>query len=229
MAQTPKNFVFSSDYPTAYITYIVVKSINVSHNQSFTLEFNHGLDYIPLLDGYWSDYSDFRDTNVLSPSALGTPDSDIYFYVSANSEKVAITGYYQGDGSKTIYIKLWGFTPTDYNGQASPVYDNTSFMLDTDYAYLSLYAAGTTPADSGTTEIIHNLGYVPQFKIWQRYEDLNGVTWVRQYFETNIYKYNTGTTVGSSYADKEKLYVVPIFQQACYYHIYTCEGDTDDN
>lgn len=223
MFQDPRNFQFSSDYPIPYFTYYVVKKIYAPANQTTLVEFSHDLGYIPMLDGYWSEYEDFRDTNVLLQSALFS--NETVWNIQASDEEVTVNVWNGTNTDKTIYVKLWGFAPPDYYGPASSVSDSTRFNFDTDYTYLELFKAGVAENPTNTVVIEHNLGYVPQCKVWMKYHN-DGKDWIALAPSTNAEYYGGVWHYTGAYADRKNVYLEPIVGGwSLYYHIYTSEGD----
>lgn len=225
--QDPRNFIFSSDYPIPYFVYYKVIPINLDRNQRYDyVDVAHTLGFIPLLSGYWSEYPDFRETNVFLPfDLMGT--LEVLFDIRASKDTIHIMTEYTGSTNKTIYVKLWGFAPPDYMGDSSTVIDSSNFMFDTDYGYLGLAKSGYIPNGSGLTTIPHNLGYVPQCKIWTKYTS-QGEEWVNVLVHTTYPFYEGGSMrpVGC-WADKDNFYVRTMLNDPAYYHIYIGEGGTE--
>ena len=165
-----RNFLLSTDYPMPVICW--EKSGSISNVSSYSLKdttITHGLPFRPLLIGIWADNSNFapcydianydgpalQDGN-LTINSLGSNETNVYIQV------------FNGTGSKkTFYYKLWAFVPPDYVDEVPNIYDTTSFQLSTDYNYPKIIKQGTIDIAKNTTATIpHELGYVPQVKVW---------------------------------------------------------------
>lgn len=139
------------------------------------LDVNHGLSFTPLPKAVWSTTSDFSTTYNTGDGTLSTSGLTGIFDISttqasANSTRVQVPFTKTSAGSQDIYVRLWGFMPSNVNADIPPTaIDADTFSFNTDYNYTKLLDSGITNSSSvgGSTEVIaHNLGYYPQVELW---------------------------------------------------------------
>lgn len=222
MVQDARNFKYSSDYPMPYFVYKTTKEIQVNAKSSASIEFNHDLNFIPLLIGYWSESEDFDSTNDINNPVLG--DNYASISVVANNNSIKISASNSANSSKKFYVRLWGYMPPDSNSSSTPVFDTTRYFFDTDYDYLELAKYGTAMRTGSPIEIVHNLGYIPQCRVWRKYA-IEGIEYIEPamatLFPDEIYAQNA-----SFWATDKILHLggLPSNAICYYYHIYTSEG-----
>lgn len=165
-----RNFLLSTDYPMPVICW--EKSGSVSNISAYAIKSTtvaHGLPFTPLIIGIWSESSNFTpcydiSNNMGEASLNGNLTLNA---IGANSTNVLVEAYNGASSKKTLYFKLWAFVPPDYVDEVPNIYDTTSFQLSTDYNYPKIIQQGTVDIAKNTTATIpHELGYVPQAKVW---------------------------------------------------------------
>jgi len=162
MEQDPRNFSFSSDYPMPYFVYKTETSVTAQARATNTVILPHGLGCTPLLVGQWSPDQDFTTTHDIINRSVGDTSCACF----ADSTNIYVRQFNGSDSVKTIYVRLYAYPTPEYNGHTDSISDETAFNFDSDYAYLGLFMAGSVDGDNQTHVIQHNLGYVPQCKVW---------------------------------------------------------------
>lgn len=130
-----------------------------------TVSFLHGLPFTPLLIGSWSPNASFSPSYDLTVTIPGGPTGGqpkYFCQVAANSTTVNVTAINNVDSSPKCYLRLMAFAPPDYKGEVTPVDYQSPFRYNSKYRYQKIFMAGRT-----TGELIHNLGYIPQVRLWQ--------------------------------------------------------------
>jgi hypothetical protein len=224
MEQEPRNFQFSSDYPMPYFIYKTEQSVAVPSTGTNTVIVPHGLSFIPLLVGQWSPNQNFDVTHDITNSA--SVDM-VYVWCFADDTNIYIRQFNGTDHASTVYVKIYAYAPPEYNGDLQPLSDETAFNFDTDYTYLGIFKAGYIESDNQEHIIPHDLGYVPQCKIWcggqyavdGRGELVPAIGPQSSYvdYTRNLPNYvidENNLTIGMTYATDGKIY----------YHIYTNEA-----
>jgi hypothetical protein len=139
-----------------------------------TIQVPHGLPFAPLPTGVWwtSDSPNtYFDIAIELPAYSGgmplieaiveTDETNVYFNVYNNLESLT---------DITFYFKLAFFMPNTYTGVVQDtIAPAGSFLLNTsDYNYLKILSEGRVLGGSNPTVIPHNLGYIPQCRLWNR-------------------------------------------------------------
>lgn len=165
-----RDLMYDSRYPMPWIVWRQTYSVTVPAYQFKTFNFAHGLPFRPLIIGQWSTNSNFSPSYDLSVEVPGgatggqVPTSMI---VSADATNINITADNNMENSRTFYLRLMAFAPPEYKGNVTPVDYTSPFRFNTKYRYQKLYMAGISNAPT----INHNLGYLPQAKIWNIVND----------------------------------------------------------
>lgn len=220
-----KHFLYSSDYQMPALVwsdYGSLTAIPAYGTKSVTM--THNLPFVPLLLGVWSENSDFNPAYDIS-NFIGPADINGNLELNAcgaNSLNVLVEAYNGANTPKTLYFKLIAFAPPDYDGDLPNIYDTTNFMFNTDYNYPKIVKSGVVTLNSGSsTTINHNLGYVPQAKVWGA--DQNGRI-------TPLYRKNMSPSLGGDdgpLIDKNNLVIKAGSSGKYYYHIYGDSADVD--
>lgn len=217
MAQDVRHFLYSSDYPMPLFTCKFIGNTALSAGFGYT-RFKHNLPYIPLLTGQWDTNSNFNTSHDISSTTFQSDLASIVVY----ADSTYIYFNYYAPAAVTIYYRLWGFTPTDYSGDVSPISDDSNFIFDTDYQYIKLAKTGKVSSGQGTT-ITHDLGYVPLARVWKlnEYGIGQGQTVKGLGLETSSIESGTKNAV----IDSSKLYIGSLISNGyAYYHIYGNEA-----
>lgn len=217
--QDPRNFQFSSDYPMAYFVYHNTSSIDVPASSggvvaSNTITIPHGLSFIPLLVGYWSDNANFTNTNDLNVEMYGGDYKEVS--VTADDTNIYITGRNGRNSGITLYVKLWAYMPPDANGDVQSVFDESNYLFNTDITMLEIAKSGVVKYEDDSKVVYHNLDYVPYCRIW-RTGVRDGKKTISPYWITAY-----GGSLEQGTIDKEKLTLGGVYGDM-YYHIYTAE------
>lgn len=164
----PKDFLLNTDYELDKI--ILVKTGSFTNE----IELNNDLNFTPLVFGVWSTDSDFT-----SATPLGNLDSSgeygytppLSVQVIALSDNIRLTAVGENHESTTIYYRVYAMAPPEANSN-TPTTSKlaNSFMINSDYNYRKLKAAGTFTQQGQSYN--HNLGYLPQVMAWAQYADL---------------------------------------------------------
>ena len=217
-----RDFLFSSDYPMPVLVW--EKSGSISSIGSYATKavtINHGLPFTPLLIGVWADNSNFNPSydiaNYLGPANVnGNLELN---NCTANSSAVKVEGYNGTGSSKTLYYKLLAFAPPDYDGEMPSLYDNTNFMLSTDFNYPKIVKSGVVQLSAGgSTTIQHGLGYIPQCKVWGPDDSGN---------QEALYRMNGPNWMNGTYGpliDSDKLTIKGQYAGKYYYYIFGDEA-----
>ena len=167
MTGDPRRFIFNSDYKTPYLVLNKTGTISVGGGiaSSNRISFSHGLNFKPLLVGQWST-NNFYTAYELS---VGTPIPNWeQFNISADNNNVYVEVFNLGGGAAKIQFRVSAYVPSDYKGTVIPVDDSTHFKFSTDYNYLKIVDEGFRDLGANSSVYIpHNLGYLPQCKIWR--------------------------------------------------------------
>lgn len=201
-----QNLLVDSDYQTPWIVWESELQYTLSVGDWQVYDTPHGLPFIPLLFGEWSTNSNFipsYDSTDTTPGYAGAGQVPLYFGCSANSQNVRVTLSNNQTSSTTFYIRLMAFAPPEYTGEITPIEFPTNFRYNSDYRYQKLLASGSV-SGSGTTgsSIAHNLGYMPQCRVWN-------------YLSTTGYIFPSGNASVTNTSLNTGAY-----DSSAYYHIY---------
>lgn len=224
----PRNFIYTSDYPTPAIVWKLETMI--SKTSSGTVSIPHNLPFTPLLMGIWSTSSSFNPSYDIA-NVYGDFDYTGGFTMlnrcDADATNVNLWILNVGGANNDVYFKLFAYAPPDYEGEVPSVDDNTKFILNTDYVVPKIVKQGYVEHTiEGSTEdfsIYHNLGYIPQARIWGAGPNYIGsgscIEPMRsQYWEDK--RRDIGTEV-----DDTHILIHTEYTGKYYYHIY---GDSID-
>lgn len=154
----------NSHYPMPWIVWKRTHSITIEqYGYANDVKLAHGLPFVPLLLGQWSDNASFApsyDLSVQYPGGRTGGQPETYCNISADATNVYFT-IVNNANQRTFYFRLMAFAPPDYDGEVTPVEYNSPFRFNSHYRYQQLYLKGRT---NGT--VSHNLGYLPQAKVW---------------------------------------------------------------
>lgn len=202
----PSQLRYNSSAPISYLGWSWTGSFT-NTSRTFTHSFNHGLPFTPLLVGYYTTAYTGNTKYDISSYEGGTLVAPIT--VTADNTKVYIAGFDRTPDMTTVTFHLAGFVPPDYDGDVTPVEDNSNFRFSSDFRYPKLNAFGKLTAGSGATMVYnHNLGYIPQTRTWLihsngRVNSFNGPT---TYSGDLTYMSTSG-----SYVDSQKLTIYKHF------------------
>lgn len=124
----------------------------------------HNLAFIPLILGQWSTSANFSpsyDLGITVPGGSIGGQPETVCETSAAADGIHFTLVNNTNANRTFYFRLMAFAPPNYTGDVTPVSYNSPFRFNSHYRYQQIYMQGQT---SGT--VSHNLGYLPQAKIW---------------------------------------------------------------
>lgn len=125
---------------------------------------SHGLAFTPLLLGQWSTSSNFNpsyDLGITIPGGSTGGQPETMCSVSADASAIHFDLINNASVARTFYFKLMAFAPPHYTGQVNPVSYNSPFPFNSHYRYQQLFMQGQS-----SSTVSHNLGYLPQAKIW---------------------------------------------------------------
>lgn len=166
MAQDPRKFIVSSDYPMDFIIWNSEGEVTSQNLSPTTYTIAHGLPYTPLVFGQFS----LDNGNSWLP--LGINDfftNKIDIYSESDNTNVYIHFTYLQSGTKTAKFRVWAFAPANASGIIqTPQQSSNVFHLDTDFNYSKLVHAGEWTIETGDRKTIyqHGLGYIPEVMAW---------------------------------------------------------------
>lgn len=152
-------------YKIPWIVWKREYSILVASGDEFIQTYSHGLSFTPLLLGQWSTNANFSpsyDLGVLIPGGSTGGQPETMCSVSASASYIHFDIINNAVTQRTFYLRLMGFAPPDYNGEVAPVEYNSAFRFNSHYRYQQIYMQGRSSGNA----IAHNLGYLPQARIW---------------------------------------------------------------
>lgn len=174
----PNDFLLNTDYMMDKIILLKTGSFVGS------LEIPHSFKNTPLPFGVWSTNSNFESSNTLGAVEYGGVGSEVELGVAcrANDSKILLESHGNGNDSTTIYYRLYAFAQNNDNTNigATSKWAKT-FVLNTDYNYLKLYANGEF--NENNLSYTHNLGYIPQVMAWRKYINVPGFPEISEMIE----------------------------------------------
>lgn len=210
MVQDARKFQYSSDYPQPIVTYRNDVTLTGHAGQDVELvTINHGLPYVPLLVGRISEYADFRTSQDVEMVGY---DDRTYIELYADATKIYLLFVHLDKTAINRYVRLLGFVPPNYDGDITPIQNNSKFRFNTDDNYLGVYKQGTLTAGANT--IAHNLGYAPQARAWAL---------VRRHVNNTSIDF-TAYSALSIKTNASNIVVGDSDTGTGYYHIYTAEA-----
>lgn len=167
----PRKFRYNSDYPMPFMVFFKNYDYSVAAYGYSTQTIEHGLPFTPLLVGQWSTSGDFNPSydlaleypnfvggQPLSAISAGADATNIYLYMTNNDSS-----------TKAFHFRIVAFPPPEYTGLATAIDDNTPYKFNSDFNYLKIFAAGSRTVSARTDVAInHNLGYIPQTRLWRQ-------------------------------------------------------------
>lgn len=194
-----RNLLFDSKYPMPWIVWKRTHQISVASGQWSSTRLAHGLPFIPLLIGQWStnpNFSPSYDLGVEIPGGYSGGQLETFCGVSADANDILFNIENNATSTRTFYFKLMAFADPTYTGEVNPVDYSSPFRFNTKYRYQKIFMQGLSTSDT----ITHNLGYLPQARIWTRANNTAAPS----------YAIVTSTTISSFTSSI----------QSFYYHIY---------
>ena len=177
IAANAQNFLINSDYPMDKVVYLLSDSASMTGGTSLTIP--HGLPFTPLVDMVWSYNSNF---SVTYSDNAGPAPSAVYgwvFDLQVTVQSDATNIYINAGGpaaAATVYYRVFAFQPDDSNVELpATASSGDSFVLNSTYNYAKLLTAGHVSYGTGAVSMVipHNLGYIPQVKVWLKSTRLN--------------------------------------------------------
>lgn len=226
MAQDARKFQYNSDYPMPLVTYRAQFTLAPGTTNPTLFKFEHGLPYAPLLVGKASWNSDFSACGDITNGNSGVADS----IIMQSDNKYVYFVLFPSSDMRANYVRIMGFVPPDYTGDITTISNDTLFRFNSDYDYVGCIQGAL---DSGDSPIVsHNLGYIPQARVWYYGTATVGSIEVSGYgiIEPELFTYkNSGVTVRESLTTSTELYTLQrsdeeTLDSKVYYHIYTLEG-----
>ena len=160
------DFLVNSHFKMPWIIWKANAQYTVASGGYSVQQISHGLPFVPLYFGSWSTGADFStsyDLGDTTPDYAGAGQPSMALMSSANSESVNFSITNNRSSATTFYIRVMAFAPPGYGGEVSPVdYDGADFDFNSHYRYQKIIMEGLA-----TSSVTHNLGYLPQAKIWR--------------------------------------------------------------
>lgn len=165
----PRRFLIDTDHPMdlAIATYEGTLNVPSAGGEAKT---PHGLPFVPLLGGLWSD-----DNFVHSHNFLARQD---YMASEVLRREVTLHGgptniTITSDTAGPIQYKVYAYAPPEFTGEISnftQVPSSANFRLNSDYNYMKTLFFGKRVFMQGARYIYtHNLGYIPVVEAWAIY------------------------------------------------------------
>lgn len=161
----PRNFLFHSDYPQIYIGRVLSGDFTVEAGQwDYTHKIEHGLPFVPLLRGIWSDTDSFdwaNDFAVFSKEGFKNYPEVGIDEAWADKTYLYIKGINNVWPEKNVryFYRIVCLVPPDYKGEV-PEYDiKEKFTFLSTRRYHKLFKIGILPKEGGKVD--HDLGYLP--------------------------------------------------------------------
>lgn len=217
--QDARNLLFSTDYPMPVLAWEhsgSIADVGAVGTKSITIE--HGLRFTPLLIGVWSTSSDFSPAydiaNYLGGGVINGQDMQLN-QCGADDTNVYVEAFNASSSTKSLFFRLLAYAPPDYDGEVPNISDTTNFQFSTEYNYPKIVKAGSVTIDAGDSAgITHELGYIPQAKVWgpDAYGHLASTHFMRSPAYMNG---NYGPVINA-----DALFIVAGYSGKYYYHIY---------
>lgn len=165
-----QNLLVDSSYETPWIIWANESQHTISRGDWGVYEIPHGLPFTPLIFGEWSldaNFSTSYDASDMTPNYAGAGQPELAFICSADATNLYLDITNNRTTSTTFYVRMMGFAPPEYAGEITPVEYPGNFRFNSQRRYQKLYMAGRVAGGgtSGST-ITHNLGYLPQARVW---------------------------------------------------------------
>lgn len=235
MVQDARRFIFSSDNVVPNFVYKLEG--NVANTAGTALggcaKYQHNLPFTPIIVGVWSLSPDFSTSYTIGDPRYAQA-SGYGFSAFADSSYVYVRGSSSNSVARTFYFKIFSYVAPDYDGDVTPISDESKFHFSTDNNYLQIHEQGkVTFTDQQVVNIPHNLGYLPLFKVWETTnQDFweNGLKSIRGLAPIVTIVDPTVTNPNQNIADREKLIVTwadnrsPDANDYAYYQIYSNEA-----
>lgn len=235
MAQDARHFLLTSDYPSPFFAYKLTTQLTVPLGEYFNaahVYIKHNLPYTPLLVGQWSTNSNFNPAYDISndmPIWVGS-EPELAISIGADSTYVRISASHTRSSAQTFYFRLFAMLPPDYAGDVTTtVSDSTKFYLDSEANYPKILNTGSVTLNyRASANIAHNLGYLPQMRLWKEltaspFDDYQTTytivsPWCSQTTEYGLYGASVGTS-NITIANNP----ISLAQSKFYYQIYADE------
>lgn len=165
----PQKFLINTDYPMDMAIATFEETVNIaSAGGSATI--SHGLPFIPLIGGLWSDDNFATAQNFLArQDYMASEVLRREVTVSADSTNITITS----DTAGNIQCKIYAYAPPEFTGAIpgfTQVPSTAGFRLNSDYNYMKTIYFGKQMVEHNETKTYpHSLGYVPVVDVWAIY------------------------------------------------------------
>lgn len=159
-----ENLSMTSDYPMDKIVFFWEGEVTFTSSITTPAAFiPHNLPFAPLVFGVFTE--DNWATTYTEPCY------EPWVVLLSHNNNIEVRAYKAGGGGK-VKIRMFGFEPSGDSILPPTSTQASAFVLNSDYGYLKLYAAGSVITDDGgNASISHNLGFVPIVMGWISYPD----------------------------------------------------------
>lgn len=165
----------NTDYPLDKVVWMYESSVTLAAFDIVDVTIPHGLGFIPLPKGMWTNQSNWATSYDFNSGPIITnPSIPAYFtfqvVVESNPTNVILRTRSYVNTTTTLYYRIYCFMPSGVSALAPNT--NTGgnrFIMNTDYNYTKLFMSGQTPTSStpnSTYTLTHGLGYRPQVISW---------------------------------------------------------------
>lgn len=166
MALSPLDTLINSNYETDQVAKILTGAWTAPDNEGL-VSVAHGLDFTPLVGGYWSLTSDFKTSRQFSDAIILPGDSRAR-YTELYADGTNLYFGTDGEESETRYYRVWAMYPSGLTN-VSPILANfLPETLTSKYNYMKLFRRGHVSAGE-TFAIHHGFGYIPLIRIWSKH------------------------------------------------------------
>lgn len=140
----------------------------ISGLKSGVIHIPHNLGYPPLVTGYYSFTEDFAESYPIVISATTTIMLVRGLVNCDSSASDLLVTLILPENKNKVWIRLVGFQHPSYTGSTPVVNVRQDWRFDSDFKYPQAYI---TAVETSTTQVYHNLGFVPICMVWEKIND----------------------------------------------------------
>lgn len=164
------NLLLTTDKPLDKVVYLHTEAVAIAAYDYNDVTIAHGLSFLPLVNAQWSTSPDFSTSYNIGGGPNTGASRSYNTGIAADATNVYINTTNNTASAVTLYFRIYGLMPNTVNDDAPHTASSgDSFVLNTDYNYTKLVAAGTVTGPSSGYQIInvdHSLLYRPQVSAW---------------------------------------------------------------
>ena len=160
------NLLLTTDKPLDKVVYLHTEAVAIAAYDYNDVTIAHGLSFLPLVNAQWSTSPDFSTSYNIGGGPNTGASRSYNTGIAADATNVYINTTNNTASAVTLYFRIYGLMLNTVNDDAPHTASSgDSFVLNTDYNYTKLVAAGTVTGPSSGYQIInvdHSLLYRPQ-------------------------------------------------------------------